>query len=194
MEGFSFYKSYHETGQKLPEELRGAFYEAIALYAFDDVLPTFDDLILEIAFEQARYNLDKSKKRSKAGQAESNQNQTEIKTESNEIKQESNEEQVQVQDKVQVQVQDKVQGGVGENRKRFIPPSKSEVKAYCQEKDYSVNADSFIAFYESKGWLVGKSPMKSWKAAVSGWHARSSPPKTDRFKDYEIEGKTRENA
>ena len=33
-------------------------------------------------------------------------------------------------------------------------------------------ADRFVSFYESKGWMVGKNKMKSWKAAVSGWIAR----------------------
>jgi hypothetical protein len=29
--------------------------------------------------------------------------------------------------------------------------------------------DGFFDYYESKGWLVGKSPMKNWTAAMSTW-------------------------
>lgn len=54
-------------------------------------------------------------------------------------------------------------------RKHFSPPSVDDVKAYCLEKGYSMDAQHFVDFYESKGWVVGKSPMKDWKAAVRTW-------------------------
>ena len=56
--------------------------------------------------------------------------------------------------------------------KRFSPPSVEEVTAYVDEKQYNVDPESFIAFYESNGWKVGKNPMKDWKAAVRTWHGR----------------------
>lgn len=52
---------------------------------------------------------------------------------------------------------------------RFTPPTEFEVRAYCKEKDYSVDATRFIDFYASKGWMVGKNKMKDWKAAVRNW-------------------------
>jgi hypothetical protein len=30
-------------------------------------------------------------------------------------------------------------------------------------------ANSFVDYYESKGWLVGKSPMRNWQAAARRW-------------------------
>ena len=33
-------------------------------------------------------------------------------------------------------------------------------------------AEKFSLFYESKGWKVGKSPMKQWKSALAGWKLR----------------------
>ncbi|MFA6097577.1 MAG: hypothetical protein WC788_08210 [Candidatus Paceibacterota bacterium] len=59
---------------------------------------------------------------------------------------------------------------------RFAPPSFEEVKKYCEERKNTVSPQSFIDFYESKGWFVGKNKMKSWKAAVRTWESRSSPP------------------
>lgn len=56
-----------------------------------------------------------------------------------------------------------------EKAKRFIPPTIEEVKAYCKEKAYNVDANRFVDFYESKGWMVGKNKMKDWKAAVRTW-------------------------
>jgi len=51
----------------------------------------------------------------------------------------------------------------------FSKPSIEEVKAYCAERKNHVDAERFIDHYESNGWKVGKTPMKSWKAAVRTW-------------------------
>jgi len=53
--------------------------------------------------------------------------------------------------------------------KNFIPPTVEEVQAYCQERKNKVDAQTFVNFYESKGWMVGKNKMKNWKAAVVTW-------------------------
>jgi len=57
-------------------------------------------------------------------------------------------------------------------RKRFTPPTHEEIADYCNENQYSINIYTFMNFYESKGWMVGKNRMKDWQAAVRGWHAR----------------------
>ncbi len=51
----------------------------------------------------------------------------------------------------------------------FIRPSVDEVKAYCTERGNSVDARRFVDFYESKGWMVGSSPMQDWRACVRKW-------------------------
>jgi hypothetical protein len=56
-----------------------------------------------------------------------------------------------------------------ESRKRFVPPTVEEVREYVREKGYSVDPETFVDFYASKGWVVGKSPMKDWRAAVRTW-------------------------
>ena len=53
---------------------------------------------------------------------------------------------------------------------RFQKPTIEEIRQYCLEKGYNVDAEQFFNFYESKGWVVGKSPMKNWRAAVSTWN------------------------
>ena len=66
-------------------------------------------------------------------------------------------------------------------RKNFIPPTVEEVKEYIDSVGSQVDAESFVAFYESKGWMVGKNKMRSWKAAIVTWEKRNglkrSPPK-----------------
>jgi len=52
---------------------------------------------------------------------------------------------------------------------KFIPPNIDEVRAYIQEKKYTVDAEKFHDFYTSKNWYVGKNKMKDWRAAVRTW-------------------------
>ena len=54
----------------------------------------------------------------------------------------------------------------------FVPPTIEEVRAYCLEKGYDVDPEQFVDFYQSKGWKIGKSPMKDWQAAVRTWEKR----------------------
>ena len=49
--------------------------------------------------------------------------------------------------------------------KKFAPPTLEEVTAYVHERQSKVDPQGFIDFYASKGWMVGKTPMKDWKAA-----------------------------
>lgn len=51
------------------------------------------------------------------------------------------------------------------SRPRFIPPTLEEVADYVRERGSAVDPQGFIDFYAAKGWMVGKSPMKDWKAA-----------------------------
>lgn len=55
------------------------------------------------------------------------------------------------------------------NNKKFTPPTVFEVIAYCEERKNNVDAEKFIDYYESNGWMVGKNKMKDWKAAVRTW-------------------------
>ena len=55
-------------------------------------------------------------------------------------------------------------------RKRFVPPSVDEVKAYCAERGNHVDADRFVDFYTANGWTQGRGkPIKDWKACVRTW-------------------------
>lgn len=79
----------------------------------------------------------------------------------------------------------------GEKKKRFAPPTLEEVKAYCSERNNSVDAQRFIDYYTSNGWKVGKNPMKDWKAAVRNWERGSKPqgktPSKPKDSSYDID-------
>ena len=48
---------------------------------------------------------------------------------------------------------------------RFTPPTLEEVQRYVGERRSPVDPQGFIDFYAARGWMLGKTPMKDWKAA-----------------------------
>lgn len=64
-------------------------------------------------------------------------------------------------------------------QQRFIAPTRSEVRAYCQERNNGVNPDRFVDYYEANGWKVGRNPMKDWKAAVRSWERNGIDKKSN---------------
>ena len=56
-----------------------------------------------------------------------------------------------------------------EKRINNIPPTIAEVTEYCRSRHNNVDPQTFMDFYESKGWMVGKNKMKDWKACIRTW-------------------------
>jgi hypothetical protein len=54
--------------------------------------------------------------------------------------------------------------------KKICPPTLDEVRAYCLERNNTVDAEKFFDYYETNGWVQGKGkPVKDWKACVRTW-------------------------
>ena len=68
------------------------------------------------------------------------------------------------------------------NNNTFTPPTIEEVRAYCQERKNSIDPETFVDFYASKGWMVGKTKMKDWKACVRTWEKNSTATKANTSK------------
>lgn len=67
---------------------------------------------------------------------------------------------------------------------RFRAPSPAEVdeyaRSYAEGKGLDLastdfDPERFVDFYAQKGWMVGKSRMKDWKASVRNWVRTSKP-------------------
>lgn len=63
----------------------------------------------------------------------------------------------------------KTQDNTLTKRVNFSKPTPDEITAYAKTLEFNLNGHSFFDFYESKGWKIGNSPMKSWQAAVRTW-------------------------
>ena len=88
--------------------------------------------------------------------------------------------------------------GIKERRKaaRFRAPSPAEVAEYAQQfasdKGLDLTAldfdpERFVDFYAQKGWMVGRSHMKDWKATVRNW-LRTSKPRNGSVKEVPDDG------
>ena len=189
---FVLYTEYAKQISLLTMEQRGQLLTAIIQYVTDDTVPELD-AVTEMAFSIIQIRLDRDEeayqaslerkrragamggraraenmKRDVADNSAGKQSIAEDSTARNDAAENSTDKQrlgnlhVPVPDPVPVPEK---------HKKIFSPPTADEVTQYCQENGYwNVNADQFVDFYACKGWMVGKSKMKDWKAAVRNWN------------------------
>lgn len=75
------------------------------------------------------------------------------------------------------------------------PPTIQEVAEYIEEKGHKLDAEEFVLYYESVGWIVGKSrkPMKSWRAAIGLWAKQSKGKAEPKYgKQLSIESRAKQ--
>jgi len=66
----------------------------------------------------------------------------------------------------------------GKERKVYIvPPSFDEVMEYCLSRKNGVDPQKWFDHYSAKGWMIGKSKMVDWQAAVRTWEKTSEVSK-----------------
>lgn len=203
---FTFYRSYYEAVKAIPKRDQLAVLMAICAYALDGEEPELSGFPAA-AFALVRTSLDLGRNRAESGkrggQAKSKQNGS--KTEANEkqieICLEQNGKQNESTEKKEksplssplsspptpptsippiIPPKEKEKGSAA---LRFAPPTVDEVRAYCLERGNSVDPARFVDFYTCKGWMVGKTKMKDWKAAVRTWEHKnaeaSTPPQEE---------------
>jgi hypothetical protein len=199
---FILYTDQKEVVDKLTDEQAGKLMKALYQYSENGTMPELDTL-LEIAIIPIKQSIDKNnekweeerQKRSEAGrlgglkkaknqQASSDAKQSQaMLSNAKECQAElSNAKECLANQAVYVNVSDNV---IKEKidkkespKKTFVKPTVDEVRTYCRERRNNVNAENFINFYESKGWKVGNTPMKDWKACVRTWEQRDKSNKT----------------
>lgn len=71
------------------------------------------------------------------------------------------------------------------NKSIFLKPDVLEIKQYCFSRGNNVDAETFFDFYESKGWLIGKSKMKDWRASVRTWERSSINNKKSKEENFD---------
>lgn len=69
---------------------------------------------------------------------------------------------------------------------RFVKPSVDDIASYCRERNNGIDPQNFFDFYESKGWMVGRTKMKDWKASVRTWEAKRKASPSRKGKDESL--------
>ena len=157
-----FYRSFYEAIKDLdPEDFKKSV-QAIAEYALDGKEPEavgISKTIFVLVKPQIDANTKRFENGSKGGRPKNNQTETKTKPNHN-----------QTVTKVKPNVNVNVNGNVNDKKiSTFKPPMSADIDAYCKANGYKVDAERFVDYYESKGWIVGKTKMKDWKATVRNW-------------------------
>ena len=184
------YEGWASMILNLPDEMAGALIKGLLGYAFKDTEPESNNPAIGAMLAMMKDKLDEDAAKYKAKvdrlrenasrndtDTKSSRNRTEIETKSggkgNDIGGVSVS--VSVSDSVSVNEspsETKREKQAKEKRTRFSAPSVDEVRGYCKERGNSIDAETFVDFYSSKGWKVGNSPMKDWQSAIRTWEKR----------------------
>lgn len=177
---FVLYHDIRGPLELLTDEQRGKLFMSILDYSEFGIAQDFHDGALNMAFAFIRSALNrdaeawetKRAKRVEAGRKGGEQTQA---NRANATLADQNK-QSEANQAVPVPVSVPVKESIGTDkpsRSRFIPPTISEVAAYCLERKNSIDPQQFIDFYNSKGWVVGKAKMRDWRAAIRTWERRA---------------------
>ena len=204
-ESIIIYDSWGRLICGLPDNQASELCKMVFGYSFNGTIPESDDATVNAMFSMIKEKLDEDavawdetrRRRSEGGKKgmASRWGNKSVITNNNLVIKSNNELSEAI---TPITVSESVSVSVSKDKesKRFTPPSREEVQAYITEKEYNVDADRFIDFYTAKGWVVGKSPMKDWKAAVRTWACREKDPvqkpssstgaqKNNKFNQYE---------
>jgi hypothetical protein len=64
-----------------------------------------------------------------------------------------------------------------EKKENFKKPSLVEIAEYCLKRNNGIDPESFYAFYETRGWMVGRVKMKNWKMCIITWEKNTKKEK-----------------
>ena len=172
-------RSQRDALRNLPPEQFKVAMLAIMDYEMDEIEST-DDPIAAFALGMAKPLIDKRERRGAAGRENATKRWKKNAKEC---------EPMQTDAKVVQTDANGMQKEAKKTGKKFIPPTPDDVRKYIAENGYSVDADKFVDFYESKGWMVGKNKMKDWKAAVRTWARGGKTAKsTNKFNNFQSSG------
>ena len=190
---FLFFENFKSIADKLPDDMRLKFYDALLNYVFEGVEP--EDDVISALITAIKPSLDKEDNRGGAREGagrpkqnevlnnQKNQNKSKIiKNNQNEVLNnqknqsflETETENINIPPKNKFSYENVILSPQGEKQKKFQKPTLEEITTYCKERNNSVVAEKFFDFYESKGWKVGNQPMKDWRAAVRTWERSSA--------------------
>ena len=168
-----FFDTFEETEDLTDEEfgrlIRAAGSYAMGTDAWTEIITGNEKYAFRFLKGQIDRNIEISKARARAGSTRKEQQET------NKNKEEQNE----------------TKEAEKESKKRFVPPTVDEVRAYCDERKNGIDPEYFVAYNENRNWTLSNGKkMKDWKLAIVTWEKNgfrksgSSPVKTVSAQNY----------
>lgn len=193
--GFMLYADLIHTLERLTDAQAWQLFKHILRYVNDEN-PEINDILLEVAFEPIKQTLKRDLVKWEERAKRSRENwmlwgrPNNPKEPSGLSRLQNNPDEPRKPDSVSVSVTDSVSvNNILEGKKsssleqekketkKFAKPTVAEVAEYCKERGNGLNAEQFVNYNESKGWVVGNSKMKDRKAAVRTWELNAKARK-----------------
>lgn len=197
-EKFVFFKNFKTVADRLPDDMRLKFYDAVTAYVFEEKEP--DDAVVAALVDAIKPSLDKEDKRG-GNHNPTGQNQyIKVKTGQTRSK-EVNPLETRNNKKQEIKENNTLKGIKKENpendtidleeliaktppkpkSKSFTPPTLEDVKAYIAERDCAavVDAKKFFDYFEAGHWhdSEGK-PVRNWKQKLITWETHGRQTRT----------------
>jgi hypothetical protein len=179
-ESFIFYKSFYEAIKNIKDKDKIQIYEAIcrySLYEEEIELTGIRKTLFTLIKPQLKANNKRFEDGKKGGRPKKITTGYENKiTTGYENKKTTGYSEKKPNNNVNDNVNDNVNVNDNDNvkRKKFVKPTLEEIKNYCTERNNKINPNKFYDFYESKGWKIGKEPMKDWQACIRTWEQKDT--------------------
>lgn len=194
-EKFVFFKNFKTVADRLPDDLRLKFYDAVTAYIFEEKEP--DDVVIAALVDAIKPSLDKEDKRGGNHNPTGQNQHSAVKTgqtRSNEVKKEIEPDKAAQRGQSFLEIRNKKQEkNISEDKspdifqkkktteKSFTPPTLEEVKAYIAERGCAavVDAKKFFDYFETGGWhdSEGK-PVRNWKQKLIIWETNGRKTRT----------------
>lgn len=209
--GFYLFTAYLDKFKRLTDEQFGKLARYLLEYKMTGEIPEIEDQVVGMAFDIIQLDVDKQAEKyrmkaeagRKGGSAQKHTEADVIKTKQNEAD-ESNVKQCEAdasnknkKENKNIDIDISGDRGVGEEpkSKRFVPPTLDEVRAYCRERNNSVDPVAFYEYFTTGNWTDSKGQkVRNWKQKLITWEKHHAKPKVkpNSFFDFQQNSYTRE--
>lgn len=160
-ESFVFYRSFYEAFDILNPEEYSEIVRAMCAYALDGELPTFKDKTAQLAWTLIKPQLDANTRKyingKKGGAPKGSHNNPNGRRG---ITEPEPEQDPQPEHDVTPTNETSADGSI---------PTLEEVHRFFEENSMADQAEKFYLYNESRGWIIGNSPVRSWKSMAHRW-------------------------
>ena len=178
----ALYYSYREQLAILPDDERGRLVLALLDYAVNGTIPTLEGASnMAFAFIRAQIDRDMAKYDARCEKNRENINKRWHAGDTIEYDGIPSYSKHTKEKEMEKEKEKERESSIGQpsaaarTRSSFQPPTLDEVVDYCRERNNGIDAQRFLDYYTANGWMVGKTKMKDWRAAVRNWERQEEP-------------------